>query len=279
MSLKQIIEKTQEVFGTPVLRSHLEQGFKKLNIKTGDHLLVHSSLSSIGYIAGGPSAVIESLQKVVTVKGSITMPSHSSTLSDPSYWENPPIPESWWEHYRREASAFNDLTTTTEWMGKIAETFRLCSDVIRSDHPAVSFSSWGAASQDIVSNHSLTFSMGEESPLAKLYNLDAKILLIGVGHSSNTSLHLGEVRSGIISNEVQGAPKLIDGVRQWVEFKDYQYDSDDFIQCGEKFEESKSVTTGSLGLAKCKVMSMREVVDFSAKWFKENRKLESKSNE
>ena len=36
--------------------------------------------------------------------------------------------------------------------------------------------------------------MGEDSPLGRLYDLDARILLLGTGHASNSSFHLAEYR-------------------------------------------------------------------------------------
>ena len=37
--------------------------------------------------------------EVLTEDGLLIMPTHSSGLSEPSYWENPPVPESWWLYY------------------------------------------------------------------------------------------------------------------------------------------------------------------------------------
>lgn len=271
MSFQKLILETDKAFGSPVTQSILSQGLEGLGIRRGDHLIVHSSLSSIGYVAGGAPIVIKCLQAVVGEQGSITMPAHTTTLTDPKYWENPPIPEHWWEVYRQEASAFHTDYTITEWMGKIPEVFRQMPDVSRSSHPAHSFASWGEKAKLIISEHPLQKSFGSNSPLGKLYQLNAKILLIGVGHDSNTSLHLSESRIPNMPNHVQGAPIFKSGVREWSVFKELCYDNEDFEKIGEAYESTHSVKKGTIGLANCKLMSMVELVDFATDWISKNR--------
>lgn len=271
MSLKDIIERTHQKYSSPITKEILIRDLKELGINTNDHLIVHSALSQIGYIASGPLGVIESLQSIVSEEGSITMPTHSTTLTDPSYWENPPIPESWWEVYRQESSAFDPHSTPTEWMGAIPELFRTLKGVKRSHHPAHSFACWGKEKSDIIDHQALTDSMGMNSPLGKLYKKNAKILLLGVDHDSNTSLHVAESISGKVSREMQGAPMIVDGEREWVEFEELAYDSCDFLMIGREFEESHQIQKGTVGLATCKLMNMKEIVDYAVEWIKENR--------
>jgi aminoglycoside 3-N-acetyltransferase len=54
------------------------------------------------------------------------------------------------------------------------------------------FAAWGRHTAWIAAEHSLNHPFGETSPLAKTYDLDGRILLLGVTHSNNTSLHLAE---------------------------------------------------------------------------------------
>ena len=272
MSLKDLIAKTHEKFSSPITKSMLIDGFSNLGVNANDNLIVHSSFSRLGYVAGGPMAVIKSLQDLVTTEGSITMPTHSSTLTDPSYWENPPIPKEWWDIYRQEASPYDPNHTATEWMGRIPELFRQLEGVTRSLHPSQSFSSWGKQSITITVDHLLTGSMSSESPLGKLYELQAKILFIGVDHGNNTSLHLAEFLSGTIKYEMQGAPITKNGNREWAKFQEPAWDSDDFEKVGDDFEKSHQIKSGEVGLANCKLIDMKELVDYATKWFKKHRK-------
>ena len=139
------------------------------------------------------------------------MPTHSTDLSDPSQWGNPPVPESWWQTIRETMPAYAPDLTPTRSMGKIAETFRKQDGVLRSAHPLHSFCARGPQASYIIGNHSLAYGMGENSPLGRIYDLQGSVLLLGVGHSSNTSIHLAEYRADFPSKRVVtgGCPEFL----------------------------------------------------------------------
>jgi len=65
-------------------------------------LIVHSSLSSLGWVCGGAPSVIQALENILTDDGTLIMPSHSGNLSAPKDWMNPPVTEAWFETIRKE---------------------------------------------------------------------------------------------------------------------------------------------------------------------------------
>ena len=254
----------------------LQADFKALGIKKGMVLLVHSSLSAMGWVCGGPVAVIIALQKVLGETGTLVMPTHSTDLSDPSQWENPPVPESWWRTIRETMPAYDPDLTPTRSMGKIVETFRKQKGVLRSTHPQSSFCAIGPQASHIVSNHSLAFGFGEHSPLARIYDLNGFVLLLGVGHSSNTSIHLAEYRADFPTKCVvqEGAPVSQAGSRTWTTFEDINVDDSDFDRLGADFlrsDDKKLVQHGKVAIADCQLMPQRAIVDFAVDWFEKNR--------
>lgn len=66
-----------------VLKEDLVKGFKRLGIKEGQQLIVHASLSSLGFVCGGAQVVIEALIETVGKNGTIIMPTQSWKNLDP----------------------------------------------------------------------------------------------------------------------------------------------------------------------------------------------------
>ena len=259
----------------PVTVISLRKDFENLGIKKGMRLLVHSSLSKLGWVCGGPVAVIRAIEEVIGADGTLVMPAHSGDLSEPSSWQNPPVPESWYGIIRKTMPPFDRSATPTRGMGKIPETFRKMKAVVRSNHPQVSFVARGNDALYITDDHQLDFGMGEGSPLARMYELRAFILMIGVTHSNNSSLHLAEYRAEYPSKEVckDGAPIVEKGQRIWKEFFDISLSTDDFEDIGKAFESEYPylVNRGKVGYADSLLIPQKELVDFATRWMSENR--------
>jgi aminoglycoside 3-N-acetyltransferase len=272
MSESDAIQRTQ---GDPATVQSLGTDLSAMGITPGMTLLVHSSLSALGWVCGGPVAVILALESVLGPRGTLVMPTHSGHLSDPAEWENPPVPRAWWELIRQTMPAYDPDLTPTRGTGDIPECFRKQRGVRRSSHPQVSFAAYGAQAAAIVEDHFLDFGLGEGSPLARLYELEGWVLLLGVGHENNTSLHLAEYRADYPSKRLKkcGAPVLVDGHRKWVEFQDIELDETDFEEIGECFaRETGLVCQGRVACATALLMSQRPLVDYAVQWIERNRR-------
>lgn len=251
-------------------RVSLADDLRKLGLDKGMTVIVHSSLSSIGWVCGGPVSVVQALMEVITNEGTIIMPTHSGEYSDPSKWENPSVPKEWWTRIRETMPAFDQKLTPTRKMGKIVEVFRNHPEVIRSYHPTVSFAAWGRHADYITLNHSLDFGLGEQSPLARIYKLNGFVLLLGVGHDNNTSLHLAENRVTNKKYVEEGSPIFENGKRVWKVYKNIELDSDRFNRIGEDYEREYKVTIGNVGVSESRLFNQRDCVDFAQKWLEQS---------
>ena len=253
----------------------LKHDFKALGIKPGDIIIMHSSLSKLGWTVGGSVAVIDALINVLTPEGTLVMPTFTSDNSEPSDWENPPVPESWWDTIRNEMPAYNPQVTPTRAMGRIVETFRTWPGVLRNDHPMSSFAAWGKYAKNVLDNHELEADLGNDSPIARLYDLNGLILLLGVSHSNNSSLHLAEYRCDYPGKTFTktGCAMMVDNIRKWVEWEELELNADDFEQLGKDFESNKKFILGKVGEAEARLISVKAIVDFAIEWIPQNRKV------
>lgn len=257
-----------------VLKSDVIKALKEVGVKEGQNIMVHTSLKSFGFVCGGAQVIIEALIECVGEEGTIIMPTQSWKNLDPSYgvhWEEP---EEWWDLIRENWPAYNKDITPTNTMGSVAEMFRKWPGAVRSDHPSRSIAALGKNAEYIVKDHDLSDIFGESSPLAKLYELDGKVLLLGVGYDKNTSMHLADVRAEYPSKHMEknSSALMVNGKREWVTYETLYVDGEDFEDIGKEFVKTDNVAKVELGNGTIQFMDQRKIVDFSVEWIEKNRK-------
>lgn len=165
-----------------VTKTIITESLKELGVKNGDVLLFHSSLKSFGFVEGGADAVIDGVLDAVLPNGTAVVP----TLVQKNFYD---AYKTW------------DKNTSPSDVGIITETFRLRKNALRSDQATHSVAAIGKHAKEITSTHvsstprphaygEYAFSTG--SPWQKIYELDGKILFIGVDLQVNTFKHFVE---------------------------------------------------------------------------------------
>jgi len=247
--------------------STIVRGLRRLDLKLGNNILVHCALSKIGWVQGGAQAVIEALIEVVGGEGTITMPTLTNGRFDPSEWRNPPVAKQYWGQIRAEMPLYHKRKTPTDAsMSAVYELFRTWPAALRTGHPHSSMVSWGKAKHQITHQHKLEDRFGESSPLARLYELDARVLFLGTGYDTNTCFHLAEYR--------QQQPPLREymlvteksGKRVLEKYIDVDSNSSVFADLGADFEKQAHPKRVDIGQAMCRVFSLRHAVDFAQEW-------------
>ncbi|MBM3572771.1 MAG: AAC(3) family N-acetyltransferase [Alphaproteobacteria bacterium] len=255
----------------PITRASLGADLRRLGLNPGATLLVHASLRALGWVAGGPVAVVQALSDAVGPTGTIVVPAFTADYTDPQDWFQPPVPEHWWPTIREHMPAFDPDRTPSRQMGAIAECVRTWPGAKRSAHPNMSFAALGARADEVVATHPLDFGFGAQSPLARLYALGASVLLLGVGYGKCTCFHLAEARWPSTLETTAKAPVIRQGRRVWANFLDHLYNDRDFADIGRDFERAYPVACGPVGAAEARLFGLVSSVDFALAWIAQNR--------
>jgi aminoglycoside 3-N-acetyltransferase len=257
-----------------VTKERLVADLKNLGVREGMVLLVHASLSAIGWVAGGEQSLLDALSETVGDQGTLVMPTQSWQLCDPAYLNEAEVPRAWWPQVRKSLPAFDAARTPTRTMGALAELFRSQPNTLRSSHPHRSFAASGPDARRVVGTHDVDSPVGERSPLKSMVDLEGWVLLLGVGHKKSTTLHLAEHRCDYPGKHSvrNAAPVKVDGKRTWAEWMELWVADDDFEQVGAAFAESSGlVRSARVGQAPAQLMPQRDLVEFATSWFPAHR--------
>jgi aminoglycoside 3-N-acetyltransferase len=167
--------------GPGLTRQAIGSDLRALGLEAGSLALVHSSLSSLGWVEGGAQTVIDALLEAVSPGGTVLVPTLTGRIQDGP--EHPPM---------------FDPRATACWTGTIPETFRLLPAARRSRHPTHSVAAIGLATDWLIAGHEYCATpCAGDSPYGRLADAGGFILLLGVTHDSNTSLHMVEELTGV----------------------------------------------------------------------------------
>jgi len=226
-----------------VTNAQLVEDLRAIGLKAGDAVGVHSSLKSIGWVEGGPDAVIEALMEAVGPEGTILMPTMCG-----------PAPEFL-------------IAETPSRTGLITETFRTRPHVIRSPHPTHSVAVWGKHGRHIADGHPPASALGVDSPFHRLAKLGGHILLLGVDSRTSSLIHVAEAIARVRYLEVYypgyDVPMTVvypDGRREVIEPRENPGDSSGFLVVEDELRRRGQIREGMIGEARSMLMKGEDVL-------------------
>ncbi|MEU6842812.1 AAC(3) family N-acetyltransferase [Streptomyces sp. NPDC046716] len=252
--------------GPLVTRASLATDLRALGVEPGETLLVHTSLSSLGWVNGGAVAVVQALLDALGPDGTLAVPTQTGDLSDPEGWGDPPIPREWWETVRATMPGYDPAITPSRGVGVLPETVRTWPGALRSAHPHTSFAALGPRAARIVDGHAPDCRLGERSPLARLEELGARVLLLGAGYDACTSFHLAEYR---IPFQLEDAGRP--GPAGWQPVPEVTITADRFDELGADFERDTPVVRGRVGAADTRLFPLADAAAYAQKWLPTHR--------
>ena len=218
-------------------REDIVRGLRDLGVKQGDIVMVHSALSSLGWVEGGADAVIEALMEAVGPGGTIAMP----TLYMPSITGE---------------EAF-DVNESPSQMGEVSEAFRKRSDVVRSIHPTHSVAAWGNQALALIHDHALApTACGRGTPFSKLADWGGKVLLMGVDQDRNTLLHTAEdyADAPYLTTKTAKYRDPFDGEIKELILEKFPGPHRNFMGLDPLFRAEGVMSVGKVGKAVCRLM-------------------------
>lgn len=163
-------------------RADIAADLDKLPIPDGAVVLVHSSLKAIGYVDGGPQAVVDALINSIVER-------RKGTLLFPTFSIRGTMHETVRVAAQTGELAF-DVANTASNLGAVPEAFRQREGVLRSIHPTHSFAALGPAAEQLVStHHTCGSSFGQGSPMAEMLTTESWLLGLGTNLGNVTMYH------------------------------------------------------------------------------------------
>ena len=260
-----------------ITRSRLVSDLKKLGFTSGETLMLHVSVKSIGWIVGGPDMVIQALLDVLGREGTLMM--YIASEEPLGHFED--WSEEWKGAYLDECPPFDpDHSRALRAWSILTEYLRTWPGASKSNHPEARIAAVGAKAKWITSEHPLKYGYGLGSPLAKLCEIGGKVLLLGAPLDTLTILHHAEHIAAIADKRIERFkwPMMVSGKRQWVEIEQYDTstgivdwpEGDYFTKISEEYLKLNRCKIGVVGAARSHLFDAKDLTDFAVSWLEKN---------
>lgn len=224
--------------GRELSRAEVVGQLRALGVEAAGVLLVHTSFRAVRPIEGGPLGLIEALRVALGPDGTLVMPSSTGDDDAP----------------------FDPATTpVSPDLGVVADTFWRLPEIVRSNHP-FAFAAAGPQAKRITSDPLPNPPHSAASPVGQVHQLDGQVLLLGVGHDSDTMLHLAELLAGVAYRVPKHCTVLRDGRPVRIDYEENDHCCARFACMDEWLRARGLQSEGRVGHAHARLARARDIV-------------------
>ncbi len=247
-----------------VTGNDIKAALKEIGIKSDDTVIFHTSLKSFGVVDGGAETVIAAIKEYLK-DGTVVFPALRLNNFKDAF-------KDW------------DIKNTPSDVGLISETFRKQQGVLRSDQETHSVCAFGVNAEYITEGHKTgrkrigmlsDYAFGHNSPWQKMYDLDGKVVMVGVTLAYNTFKHFAEYKfvddvlqsigDEAVRREAEDKIARFDDHNYYVEFGDWRgkvWPFHDGVQAQKMLAEKGLLNSALCGQSTFITVKIREFVDF-----------------
>jgi aminoglycoside N3'-acetyltransferase len=228
---------------TPPVRRPLSRGevvdqLRRLGVLEGGVLLAHTSFRALRPVEGGPEGLIEALREALGARGTLVMPSWTgddSTPFDPQ------------------------ATPSADDLGVVPQAFWRRPGVARSSHP-FAFAAAGPRAAEITGGPLPLPPHAPESPVGRVHELDGQVLLLGVGHDADTTVHLAELLAEVPYRVPKEITVTRDGRPVRIEYGENDHCCERFALADDWLRSRGLQREGTVGSAAARLIRARDIV-------------------
>ena len=229
--------------GPAVFRvAQLAGQLRRLGVRPGGVLLVHSAFRSIRPVEGGPLGLVAALREALGPRGTLVMP--SMTGDDDLPFDR-------------------DTTPAATALGIVPELFRRQPGVLRSGHFAA-FAAIGPEARRIVAAPLTHPPSAPGSAIDLVRRLDGQVLLLGVGHECDTMLHLAEIIGGAPYRVPRHYTACRDGRPVTITYGENDHCCRRFALADRWLRAAGAQSEGPVGHAHARLADARDLVEAAA---------------
>ena len=235
---------------------------QRLGLPRGGVVMAHSGYRPFGPVAGGPEAAARALVRAVGDDGTLLVPTFTTNLVDPYTWPVPPPPAER-DRLMAEMPVFDPERSPPHHMGAITAALWRLPGARRSFHPVTSWAALGPRARELTVDHPREDPEGIDGPVGRACRADGWVLLLGVLHDANTTVHLAESLLEMPHLEALPDRYLVvtpEGRREWRPVAKTTKCSDGFVKLEAHLERAGTIRRGLVGDAPTQLLRARDVV-------------------